>query len=58
MSQHAIEGDDSLRPFERLVETWADGARDAEIERVIRILKNVLRRRGHDVACQRKGDEA
>lgn len=53
-----MEGQDSLRPFERLVETWAAGARDVEIERIVRILKDVLRRRGHDVPCERKGDEA
>jgi hypothetical protein len=46
---------DSLRPLQRLVATWAEGARDEEIERVVQTLKDELWRRGHDVPCDRKG---
>ena len=43
----------SLGPLQRLVETWATGARDAEIERVIQVLKDVLRGRGRrDIQCE------
>ncbi len=48
----------SLWPLERLVETWAEGARAEEIERVVHTLKDELRRRGHEFPCERKGDEA
>jgi hypothetical protein len=47
---------DSLQPLERLVTTWAERARDVEIERVVRVLKDVLRARGHDVPCDREGE--
>lgn len=48
---------DSLRPLEHLLETWAERARDDEIRRVIETLANELRRRGYDVRCEvtRKG---
>ncbi len=48
---------DSLRPLQQLVQTWATGARDVEIERVIETLKDELWRRGRDMRCVRR-DEA
>ncbi len=45
---------DSLWPLQRLVKTWATGARDAEIDRVIQVLKDVLRGRGRDIRCERR----
>ncbi len=50
-----MEGDqDSLRPLQDLLETWAQGARDQEIQRLIATLKDVLRRRGYDIRCETK----
>ncbi len=48
-----MEGDqDSLRPLQYLLETWAEGARDQEIQRLIVTLKEALRRRGYDIRCE------
>ncbi len=45
-----MEGDqDSLRPLQDLLETWAEGARDQDIQRLIVTLKAVLLRRGYDI---------
>ncbi len=46
---------DSLRPLQYLLETWAEGARDQEIERLIVTLKDELRRRGYDIREVRRG---
>ena len=46
----------SLGPLQRRVETWAEGARDADIERLFQTLKDELRRRGHDIPCERKAE--
>ena len=46
----------SLGPLQRLVETWAQGARDEDIERVVQALKDELRRRGHEITCERKAE--
>jgi len=44
--------------LERLVTTWAEGAREPEIERVAGVLKDTLRGRGHNVPpCERKSKE-
>ncbi len=40
---------DSLWPLQHFLETWAAGARDQEIERLIATLKDELRRRGYDI---------
>ena len=47
---------DSLGPLQNFLETWAQGARDAEIGRLIAALKNELRRRGYDIRCERKAE--
>ena len=47
---------DSLWPLQRLVKTWAEGARDEDIERVAQTLRDELRRRGHDIPCERKAE--
>lgn len=49
------EQQDSLRPLQYLLETWAEGARDQEIERLIAALKGELRRRGYDLRAARRG---
>ncbi len=46
----------SLGPLQRLVETWAQGARDEDIERVVQALKDELRRRGHEITRERKAE--
>jgi hypothetical protein len=46
----------SLGPLQRLVETWAQAARDEDIERVVQALKDELRRRGHEITCARKAE--
>lgn len=43
---------DSLSALRQLLETWAEGARDTEIERLIQALKDELRRRGYDIRCE------
>ncbi len=40
---------DSLSALQRLLETWAAHARDAEIRRMIETLANELRGRGYDL---------
>ncbi len=47
---------DSLLPLQRLMETWATGARDAEIERVIQTLEDELWRRERDIRCEGKAE--
>jgi hypothetical protein len=52
-----MEGyEDSLWPLQRFVETLAQGARDEDIERVVQALKDELRRRGHEITCERKAE--
>lgn len=46
------EQGDSLGAFLRLVQTWAEGARDEEIRRLIETLAAELRRRGYQVRCE------
>jgi hypothetical protein len=43
---------DSLSAFQHLLETWAEGARDGEIGRLIETLKTELRCRGYDIRCE------
>jgi len=47
----------SLGSLQRLVETWATGARDVEIERVIQALKEVRQGRERGIRGKRR-DEA
>jgi hypothetical protein len=42
---------DSLAPLQALMQTWAAGARDAEITRIVQTLKDELRRRGVELRC-------
>ncbi len=53
-----MEGEDSLRPLQHLLETWAEGARDQEIERLIVALREELRRRGYDICCEMKREQS
>jgi len=53
----AVEGQqDSLWPLQQLVKMWSNGARDEEIERVVQMLKDELRRRGHEITCRRTAE--